>query len=228
MNMVKYTRPYVSGVDISVGSLYLYFHGHTQSMRKRDLEISLESVPQFADPDPSLEQYRTPAVIAADILFSAYRNGDVSGMKVIDLGCGTGMFSVGSWLLGAGMVVGYDISKSALDLAESYSKSIGADIGYRLCEISEVEEGADTVFMNPPFGCQDRCADRAFLDKAMEISECVYSIHMAETLDFVQAYAEKNNRKITNSKTYKYDIPHTFSFHKKEKHSVDIVAVNIR
>ena len=63
-------------------------------MRKRDLEIRLQSVRNFADPDPALEQYMTPATMAADILFTAYSNGDVEGMKVLDLGCGTGMFSV--------------------------------------------------------------------------------------------------------------------------------------
>ena len=72
---------------------------YLSAMRKRDLEISLQSVRNFEDPDPSLEQYMTPGVIAADILYTAYANGDIEGMKVMDLGCGTGMFSIGAWLL---------------------------------------------------------------------------------------------------------------------------------
>ena len=136
-------------------------------MRKRDLEIRLQSVRNFADPDPALEQYMTPATMAADILFTAYSNGDV-------------------------------------------------------------DEGADTVFMNPPFGCQNRNADRAFLEKAMSCAECVYSIHMAETLDFVEGFCAERGRSVTWRKTYKYEIPHTFSFHKKAKMSVDVVVVNIR
>ena len=113
-------------------------------MRKRDLEMRLQSVSGFEDPDPSLEQYMTPAVMAADILFTAYRNGDVEGMKVIDLGCGTGMFSIGAWLLGAGMVVGFDRSESALSVARRNAEAFGADIEFRLCDIEEVSEGADT------------------------------------------------------------------------------------
>ena len=197
-------------------------------MRKRDLEIRLQSVRNFADPDPALEQYMTPATMAADILFTAYSNGDVEGMKVLDLGCGTGMFSIGAWLLGAGMVVGYDVSESALEVARANVESFGAEVEFRKSDVRDVEEGADTVFMNPPFGCQNRNADRAFLEKAMSCAECVYSIHMAETLDFVEGFCAERGRSVKWRKTYKYEIPHTFSFHKKAKMSVDVAVVNIR
>ena len=197
-------------------------------MRKRDLEIRLQSVRNFEDPDPSLEQYMTPATIAADILYTAYGNGDVEGLKVLDLGCGTGMFAIGAWLLGAGMVVGYDVSESALKVAESNAAAMGAEVEFHRSDIRDVDEGADTVFMNPPFGCQNRNADRAFLRKAMELSDCVYSIHMAETVDFVEGFCHEFGRDVKWRKTYKYEIPHTFSFHKKAKMSVDIAVVNIR
>ena len=197
-------------------------------MRKRNLEIELESVRGFADPDPSLEQYMAPATMAADILFTAYRNGDVEGMKVLDLGCGTGVFSIGAWLLGAGTVVGYDTSESALEIARGNAKSFGVEIEFHKADVREVREGADTVFMNPPFGCQSRNADRAFLEKAMEASECVYSIHMAETLGFVEGFCESRGRSVVWRKTYKYEIPHMFSFHKRTKMSVDVTVVNIR
>jgi len=197
-------------------------------MKKKDLEIELEKVPRFEGPDPSLEQYLTPASIASDVLFSAYANGDIKDLKVMDLGCGTGMLSFGSWLLGAGSVVGYDVSQNALDLAISHAASIGAGISFGLSDVNDIQEGADTVVMNPPFGCQTRRADRDFLKKAMDSAECVYSFHMLETLDFVKDYVKKNKREIVDNKVYKYDIPHTFPFHSKERHSVDIVVVNIR
>ena len=197
-------------------------------MRKKDLEIRLQSVRNFEDPDPALEQYMTPATMAADILFEAYRSGDVEGMKVLDLGCGTGMFSIGAWMLGAGLVRGYDLSDSALSVAKRNASDMGADVEFLKSRIEDVDEGADTVFMNPPFGCQNRNADRPFLKKAMEISECVYSIHMADTVDFVREFCEAEGRSVVSSKIYKYEIPHTFSFHTKTKKTVDVAVVNIR
>ena len=197
-------------------------------MKKKDLEISLQKVANFESPDASLEQYMTPATMAADILYDAYSKGDVQGLKVVDLGCGTGMFSIGSWLLGASQVKGFDISQSALDVAERNRASFGANIDFAKSDILDVTEGADTIFMNPPFGCQNRNADRAFLDKAMELSDCVYSIHMAATLDFVREYCEKRGRQVPYYKSYKYEIPHTFSFHTKTRKTVDVAVVNIR
>lgn len=197
-------------------------------MKKRDLEIRLQSVRNFEDPDASLEQYMTPATMAADILFDAYRAGDIEGLKVVDLGCGTGMFSIGAWMLGAGMVRGFDISESALRVAVSNARELGADIEFILSDVSSIDEGADTVFMNPPFGCQNRNADRPFLRKALEMSECVYSIHMANSTDFVKEYCKSFGRAITSCKIYKYEIPHTFSFHTKTKKTVDVAVVNIR
>ena len=197
-------------------------------MKKKDLEIALQKVRNFEDPDASLEQYMTPATIASDILFDAYSKGDISGLKVVDLGCGTGMFSIGSYLMGASQVIGFDISESALKVANSNKEAMDVDVEFRKSDILDVEEGADTIFMNPPFGCQNRNADRAFLDKAMALSECVYSIHMANTLDFVKEYCRKKGREVTYHKTYEYEIPHTFAFHTKAKKSVEIVVVNIR
>lgn len=197
-------------------------------MRKRDLAIALQSVKDFEDPSPSLEQYMTSANLAADMVFDAYANGDVQGMKVVDLGCGTGMLSIAAWLMGAGMVMGFDTSSKALAVAEVNRKAFDADVTFTKCDVSQVTEGADTVFMNPPFGCQTKNADRAFLDKAMELSECIYSIHMANSVDFVKGYCEKKGRQVTSYKIYKYDIPHLFSFHKRAKQTVEVAVVNIR
>ena len=197
-------------------------------MKKKDLEMGLQKVKNFDNPDASLEQYMTPATIAADILFDAYRKGDVENLKVVDLGCGTGMFSIGAWMLGASQVVGFDISESALKVANENRENLGADVEFRHQDILSVDEGADTIFMNPPFGCQNKNADRPFLDRAMELSECIYSIHMANTLDFVTEYCKKKGRDVTYYKIYKYEIPHTFAFHTKTKKTVDVAVVNIR
>jgi len=199
-----------------------------ESVKKKDLEMELQRIRDFDGPDARLEQYMTPANMAADILFDAYSKGDIEGLKVVDLGCGTGMFSFGSWMLGASQVKGFDISESALRVAGQNRDELGADVSFERKDILDVDEGADTIFMNPPFGCQNKNADRPFLDKAMELSECVYSIHMANTLDFISKYCEKRGRNIEYYKIYKYEIPHTFAFHTKTKKTVDVAVVNIR
>jgi len=190
--------------------------------------MALQKVRGFEDPDPALEQYMTPATMASEILFDAYRAGDVEGMKVVDLGCGTGMFSIGAALLGAGISIGFDTSEKALEVARSNAEALEVDVEFVLSDVRDVEEGADTIFMNPPFGCQNKNADRPFLDRAMDLSECVYSIHMAETLDFVKGYCEKRGRRVASYKIYKYEIPHVFAFHTKTKKTIDVAVVNIR
>ena len=69
--------------------------------KKRQLEMVLQDIPYHESPKINLEQYSTPSVIAADVLWNANSIGDIKGMKVVDLGCGTGIFAIGSALLGA-------------------------------------------------------------------------------------------------------------------------------
>ena len=197
-------------------------------MKKKDLEIRLERVLPFEEPSAALEQYPTPATIASDVLFTAYANSDVADMTVTDLGCGTGVFAIGAKLLGADTVRGFDVSPSALRVARSNAEKLGVEIEFTECDISEVDSKADTTFMNPPFGCQNEHADRPFLEKAMTLSDSVYSIHMANTMGFLEDFVSSFGKEIVARATYKYNIPHTFTFHSKTKQTVDIVVVNIR
>ncbi|MGE0014891.1 MAG: METTL5 family protein [Candidatus Methanomethylophilaceae archaeon] len=197
-------------------------------MKKKDLEIALEKLAPVPEPDASLEQYPTPAAVVADVVFGAYCRGDVEGMKVLDLGCGNGVFAIAAALMGAGASMGFDISEKAVRISEENALSSGVAASFSVSDVKDVDEGADTIFMNPPFGCQNRGADRPFLDKAMELSECIYSVHKAETADFVTGYCRKRGRDASLCKVYKYDIPHSFEFHRETKRSIEIAVVNIR
>jgi len=197
-------------------------------MKKKDLEIKLQRIMDFYEPDPSLEQYMTPASIASDILFTAYSEGDINGLDIIDLGCGTGMFSIGSRMLGAANVYGFDVSGTAIAVAKENAMIFGTDVNFEICDIADVEQRGDTAIMNPPFGCQSRNADRPFLDKAMELCDTVYSVHRGTTLDFLKGYVNKAGRDICFHRNYKFNIPHTFSFHSKAEHNVDIIMIIIR
>ena len=94
-------------------------------MKKRKLEMLLEKVRGFDRPDVTREQYATPAIVAADLLYFAFMNGDLDG-SVIDLGCGTGVLAIGARLLkdDAGMdstqkVIGIDSDNKALEVARA-------------------------------------------------------------------------------------------------------------
>ena len=123
-------------------------------MKKRTLEILLQQVPPPEKPSPRLEQYLTPATIAADIVFTACLWGDIEQKTVMDLGCGTGIFAVGAALTGAKKVIGIDIDKKVIITAKEYAKKKNLTIHFMVKDISKVIKKCDTVLMNPPFGAQ--------------------------------------------------------------------------
>ncbi len=197
-------------------------------MRKRELEMRLQRLQPMEDPDPSLEQYATPATIAADLIFTAHSCGDIAGKRVLDLGCGNGVLGLGAWLMGAEQVTGVDVSKNALEAAERNARLLEAEMTLVESDVRRYSGEADCVVMNPPFGSQRRGADRPFLDAAMEAAPAVYSLHMAKTLPFLKKYVEERGRELAFHKGYKYDIPHLFRFHSKLRETIDIVMIIIR
>lgn len=197
-------------------------------MRLRELEMLLQKVDPFIDPSPELEQYSTPAPIAADMLYTALGHGNIADRKVLDLGCGSGILGIGAHILGADKVIGVDSSKKALDQAAVNIDESGSEMELHHMDVSEVDIKADTVVMNPPFGCQNRRADRSFLDKAIECADNIYSLHMASTLTFLERYVAEQGRELWFHKAYKYDIPHLFTFHSRSRKTVDIVMITIR
>jgi len=196
-------------------------------VRQKDLEIKLQKLRGFEKPKASLEQYATPAKIAADILYTAYALGDVQNKRVIDLGCGTGIFSIGACLLGAKDVSGTDIDHDAIAIARKNANNIGCQISFDCMAVEQTSGDWDTCVMNPPFGSQTKHADLPFLDKALEISKVVYSLHNPETLPFLRKRIEKTGHILDLEKNYKFQIPYTFQFHRKEKMDIDVALLRI-
>ena len=200
--------------------------------KKRQLEIALQSIQTFNNPRVDLEQYQTPALIAADLLWNAYSMGDIEGMKVADLACGTGILSIGAALLGANEVVGVDLDPDAVEIAKQETSSRGLENVTRFIteDISDFNGIADTVIQNPPFGAQKahrKEADRLFMEKSIEVAPVVYSFHIAETEEFVKNFFEQKGGEITNTFHYSFPIPKIYDFHQKEKVEVDVVAVRV-
>ena len=170
--------------------------------------------PDFYQPKPELEQYSTPVDIVAEMIKLANAQGDLSG-NVVDLGCGTGRLAIGAALLGA-EVTGYEIDDDALELAKSYSKKNDLEIEWINLAIENINKKYDTVLMNPPFGSQRPGADRAFLKKSLEIGTKIWTIHMAETKDFVKEFVEKNNGEILSAYEFDFPIKNSMPFHTKD------------
>jgi putative methylase len=197
-------------------------------MKKKDLEMLLQTIPPFDRPKASLEQYSTPSVIASDVLFLAYAEGDIADRAVADLGCGTGILAIGAAKLGAKRVIGVDLDENALAQAEANARSAGVDIELVKGDVTGFAEKVDTVVMNPPFGSQKRNADRPFLDVAMTVADAVYSIHMSDTVDFLARYISDRGFYVDYQKRYKFEIPHMFSFHTKAKKCFDVSLLCLR
>lgn len=198
-----------------------------KAFKKRELEIRLEKVPAHPRPVPELEQYSTPAAIAADILFTAYSQGDINGCDVVDLGCGTGIFALGSALLGAASVKAIDIDEDTVEEAKAVAAGwdLSERIEFEVMDVNDFQGSADTVIMNPPFGSQNKGADRPFLRKAMETATTVYSLHNAVTVDFLKTFISSRGFSITGEKRYMFDVDNIFRFHTKDVKKIQVVLL---
>ena len=198
-------------------------------MRLRDLEITLESMERLEEYNISLEQYPTPAPIAASVLYAAQmEHGDITGRTVCDLGCGDGIFALGAGLLGAKWVIGIDVQSKALKASRKNSRLLGIEdtVDWVLGDVSSIQLCCqiDTVVSNPPFGVKNRGADLRFLKKAVSLAEVVYSMHLAGDKNrvFLSKEIEKLGATVTQIETFQFPIGRLFEHHRKSKHLVDV------
>jgi putative methylase len=201
-------------------------------MRLNELERALEGVEGFSAPSPRLEQYQTPAPLAARLLFHASLRGDISGKKVADLGCGTGILSIGAALLGADLITGIDIDDKALHIARRNADRFGVSIAFLAGDLSDGRLVAglgrfDTVIMNPPFGAQKAHADRPFIDAGLLLAPVVYGIFNAGSRHFLERYLEGRGV-IEEVIGGLLPIRRSFSFHRREVREIPVEIMVIR
>jgi putative methylase len=193
-------------------------------MKKKHLEILLERLVGFKNPSPEMEQYATPASVAADLLYLAYLRGDLR--VVCDLGTGTGILAIGAALLGA-RAIGVDIDKQALKIARANAARMGVFVDFVQSDISSIAlRGIDTVVMNPPFGAQKASiGDRAFLSKATEMADTVYSLHNHGSEGFIRRFVEP----CTIEEIYRIPFPlkRCFEFHSKDAKTIEVELYRI-
>lgn len=198
-------------------------------MKKKELEIYLQKTPYFEKPKISLEQYITSADIAADIIFIAFQMGDIKNKIVLDLGCGTGIFSVGAYITGAKKVIGIDIDKDAIKIAKRFADENKLKIDFIVKDIKDIDILCDTIIMNPPFGAQKSniYADRRFIEKAFEKANVIYSLHLTKTIPFIEKMVSSLKGNIDFTKNYNFPIKNSQYFHEKKVVFYEVTLLRI-
>ncbi len=201
-------------------------------MKLRQLEMRLQRLAGFSCPQAALEQYQTPAPLAARLLHHALMKGDIGGKHVCDLGCGTGILAIGSALLGAASVTGVDIDEQALAAARKNSALLDVTADFLALDVRESgcreRIGAyDTVVMNPPFGAQNVHADRPFIDCALAVAPVIYSIFNAGSTPFVRTYTAQR-AEITEEIGGVFPMKRTFTFHTREVQEIEVEILRLK
>lgn len=201
-------------------------------LKRKHLELLLESLEDNPSPKVKLEQYPTHNRVAATLLFmAAYTFNDIEGKIVYDLGCGNGKLALGAAVLGARRVVGVDVDPSVLRVAKRNAEKIGVEdrVEWVSMNLKDLRGKADTVVQNPPFGVQKRFSDRIFLEKALEVADVIYSIHKAnfKVRRFIKRFVEERGGYVDYLVRVELPIPAMFDFHSKKLHAVEVDVYRI-
>jgi putative methylase len=200
-------------------------------MKLKHLEMTLQRLKGYSHPKASLEQYQTPAPLAARLLYHALMKGDIEGKTVFDLGCGTGMLAIGAALLGADCVKGIDIDQQAIESADTNAALLDTRVEFIIGDVRDAAlprrlGSCDTVIMNPPFGAQKAHADRPFIDLALSVAPVTYSIFNAGSIQFIETYTAKR-AKIDEKIGGVFPIKRTFSFHTRDVQEIEVEILRL-
>lgn len=200
--------------------------------KKKHLEIKLQKILPHSNPKIELEQYSTPSKIASDLLWNAFSLGDIAYRKIADLGCGTGIFTIGSALLGAESAIGFDIDEEAIKVANKNLLNFDIDnVYFNVFDVlnNGIDLEINTVFQNPPFGSQKNAQkgiDLKFIKNACNLyPNVIYSFHMASTEEFIIDYFEKLDFKVSHVFKYFFPIPRIYDFHRNESKDVEVCVI---
>ncbi|MFH0936645.1 MAG: METTL5 family protein [Candidatus Woesearchaeota archaeon] len=197
-------------------------------MNKKQLAILLSQLKTFKTQDISLEQYPTECEIAAESLWFAYMQSDIKNKIIADLGCGNGIFGIGSLILGAKQVIFLDIDKEILKIANENLKFIEKKLNKKFDaifinkHIKDFHKKIDVIIQNPPFGVKNTHADKLFLLISMENSNKIYSFHKIESQNFIEQLSQENGFKAKKVMIFNFPLKKTLFFHTKRVYYVKV------
>ena len=161
---------------------------------------------------------------------------DIENKSIADLGCGCGVLSIGSVMLNAGSVTGFDIDPDALEIFQENLEGFEMpNVDLVLTDITNNEaieklyKKFDTVVMNPPFGTKhNKGIDMTFVKHGLKLARnAVYSLHKTSTRDHVMKKAKEDWKvDVQVLAQLRYDLPASYKHHKKA--SVDIEVDFVR
>ncbi|XP_061393614.1 rRNA N6-adenosine-methyltransferase Mettl5 [Musca vetustissima] len=198
-------------------------------MRMKKLEEFLSGVDGFEKPKILLEQYPTPPHIASCVLYNVEAQYfDLEDKLVGDLGCGCGMLSIGSFLLGAQLTIGFELDSDAIDIFRNNVTEMEIPaidcVQTNVLELSgsKWENAFDTIVTNPPFGTKHNAGmDMKFIETGIHLATgAVYSLHKSSTRDYIHKKSKDWKVKGEVVAQLKYNIDNSYKFHKNK--SVDI------
>ncbi|XP_059616388.1 rRNA N6-adenosine-methyltransferase Mettl5 [Phlebotomus argentipes] len=201
-------------------------------LKLKKLEEFLQGVEAFDEPKILLEQYQTPPHIASCMLYEIQSQfGDLEGKIVADLGSGSGMLSIGAFLLGAEHTVGFEVDP---DAASVFLENVGdMEIPSVDCVLSDITRNVqnsrfakafDTVVMNPPFGTKKNAGmDVKFLEVGIQLANtAVYSLHKTSTRDFIRKTGAQLGTEAKIVAQLRYNLDAAYKFHKKKSLDIDV------
>lgn len=147
----------------------------------------------FGNPKRSLEQYHTPVDVCQEFVYLINGEEGITGKKILDLGAGTGILSLGCLIFEPDSIVSVEIDPEAIEIFKENIKQVGDEklenkitiINKDILKltISEKENlkqnNFDFVIMNPPFGAsKNEGIDLQFINLSNEVISkgCIYLI----------------------------------------------------
>lgn len=201
---------------------------------RRELSIFLSHLAVFNTPNISLEQYPSDGNTAAKLLWQASLDGAIEDTTIIDLGCGTGILGIGCLLLGAKHIIFTDIDpkvkpllqKNMAFLEEHYD--VPGTWEFIVNDVTNVQAISDvTVVMNPPFGTKRKHIDKKFLEKAISLSNNVYSMHKTSTKGFLEAFARSHDLDLW-MEDVSFPLQNTMIPHRKKLDRIEVTLIRFR
>ncbi len=208
----------------------------TNPLKKSEFINYIQGLKSFQDPKIEYEQYQTDAIATADLFFHiAFELNDLSDNLIVDLGAGTGNYTVAAVLLGCPKVISVDIDSNALKILKENISVLEIsdkihiiqadlrekDITNEIIEFKKEnfnENSKIVVVSNPPFGVHNKGADVVFLSQAFKFADIIYSIHNSDekTREYLAKKIVKFGGIISERSTLYLILKKTYKFHSKK------------